>query len=179
MRRKPEPHLTLDGIHLANRVGRTLGDFDQVITSNLPRAYETAVAMGYEITSSFDELGVISQTVTAAVRWPGQIERIRTDALQNPYAKSYGDEQARRLRNLATNPIGRQTHTLLISHGIIMELALLASTGWMEISNSEEVFGYCEGYVLKYIGAECILCDIKRLPGDLRIVDTNYALSGD
>src|SRR5438128_2180829 len=42
-------HLTQQGVELARRVGETMGNFDIVITSDLPRAYETAIAMGYAV----------------------------------------------------------------------------------------------------------------------------------
>jgi broad specificity phosphatase PhoE len=42
-------HLTHEGVRLARRVGERLGSFDRVITSEVPRAIETAIAMGYGV----------------------------------------------------------------------------------------------------------------------------------
>lgn len=68
MRRKPGPHLTTQGIALANRVGAEMGKFDRVFTSDLPRAFETAVAFGCEITASRQELGAIPTEIAEKVR---------------------------------------------------------------------------------------------------------------
>jgi broad specificity phosphatase PhoE len=46
MRRKPGAHLSQDGIELARLVGETSGPFSLVVTSPIPRAIETAIAMG-------------------------------------------------------------------------------------------------------------------------------------
>lgn len=35
------------GVDLARRVGSQRGHFERVVTSTLPRAFETAIAMGY------------------------------------------------------------------------------------------------------------------------------------
>lgn len=49
MRAKPGQHLNQAGVDLARRVGDGMGRFDRVVTSRLPRAFETAIAMGYAI----------------------------------------------------------------------------------------------------------------------------------
>ena len=46
MRVQPGQHLNQAGVALARRVGETMGPFALVVTSTLPRAYETAIAMG-------------------------------------------------------------------------------------------------------------------------------------
>ena len=52
-------HLTQQGVELARRVGETMGKFDIVITSDLPRAFETAIAMGYAVDSQAKALAKI------------------------------------------------------------------------------------------------------------------------
>ena len=45
----PGDHLNQTGVSLARMVGENLGPFDRVITSTLPRAFETAIAMGFAV----------------------------------------------------------------------------------------------------------------------------------
>ncbi len=49
IRAKPSDHLNQQGVTLARLVGENLGPFDRVITSTLPRAFETAIAMGFAV----------------------------------------------------------------------------------------------------------------------------------
>jgi len=53
---RPEQHLSQWGVNLARRVGETIGSFERVVTSPLPRCVETAVAMGFAVTETIDEL---------------------------------------------------------------------------------------------------------------------------
>lgn len=93
------------------------------------------------------------------------------DALRNPDVRRFADEQAAMLRGLATEVRGSVSRTLVVSHGMIMELALLASIGWEELPDAIEVFGYCEGFVLIYDRSACTLQEIKRLPIGQRLID--------
>ena len=42
-------HLNQSGVTLARLVGQNIGPFDRVVTSTLPRAFETAIAMGFAV----------------------------------------------------------------------------------------------------------------------------------
>ncbi|MBZ0278386.1 MAG: hypothetical protein K8I60_19725, partial [Anaerolineae bacterium] len=61
IRIKPGQHLSQAGVTLARRVGETIGPFDRVITSTIPRAYETAIAMGFAVDEQLDELGTMDE----------------------------------------------------------------------------------------------------------------------
>ena len=49
MRNIPDQHLNQEGVTLAREVGERSGSFQRVITSTIPRAFETAIAMGYAV----------------------------------------------------------------------------------------------------------------------------------
>ena len=57
MRRKPGQRLSQDGIELARLVGDGSGHFDLVVSSDVPRAIETAIAMGYEVNEIDPKIG--------------------------------------------------------------------------------------------------------------------------
>jgi len=57
IRSKPGEHLSQQGVTLARLVGENLGPFDKVITSTLPRAFETAIAMGFAVDEQLELLG--------------------------------------------------------------------------------------------------------------------------
>ena len=54
-------HLTQAGVELAQRVGATMGRFDLVVSSPLPRAAETAIAMGYGVDREIEDLAVVGR----------------------------------------------------------------------------------------------------------------------
>ena len=57
MRVKPGQHLSHKGVSLARTVGLGIGPFDRVASSNLPRAIETAIAMGTAVDDVIEDLG--------------------------------------------------------------------------------------------------------------------------
>src|SRR5262245_3439354 len=66
MRFKPGDHLNQPGVTLARLIGENLGPFDRVVTSRLPRAIETAIAMGFAV----DELNELMSMMPDEVPWP-------------------------------------------------------------------------------------------------------------
>src|SRR3990170_981065 len=69
IRAKPGDHLSQEGVRLARRVGETIGPFDRVVTSTLPRAFETAIAMGFAVDDQVAFLGEMGDAVDAEVDW--------------------------------------------------------------------------------------------------------------
>src|SRR5947209_16043999 len=69
MRTKPGQHLSQAGVSLARRVGEGLGPFQRVITSTLPRAFETALAMGFAVDEQHDLLGGMPGDVDEEIAW--------------------------------------------------------------------------------------------------------------
>lgn len=171
MRRKPGVHLSAEGISLANQIGRTMGEFDRVVTSRLPRAAETAVAMGYAIDSDVEELGVLPEVLASASGWPADFPTIAGNARRSRDLTEFAEAQAGIWRAIFDGLPNGQSRVLLISHGAIMELGLLAAAGWPEDVQFGGVFGYCEGFRLTYEGSRCVASRALRLPEDRRLVE--------
>ena len=55
-RSRPNQHLNQWGVALARGLGSQIGPFDHVVTSPLPRCVETAVAMGFAVDETIDQL---------------------------------------------------------------------------------------------------------------------------
>ncbi|NCA13890.1 MAG: histidine phosphatase family protein, partial [Proteobacteria bacterium] len=64
-------HLVQAGVALARRVGEGLGPFAVVITSPIPRAFETAIAMGFAVDDVDDHLALLPSKVLDRVAWDG------------------------------------------------------------------------------------------------------------
>src|SRR5438067_8366333 len=69
MRTKPGEHLSQAGVDLARRVGEGMGPFDRVVTTLAPRAFETAIAMGFAVDEQLDNFPKMNDEVEAEVAW--------------------------------------------------------------------------------------------------------------
>ena len=63
-------HLNQTGVTLARLVGQNIGPFDRVITSTLPRAFETAIAMGFAVDEQNELLNTYGGAVEKEAPWP-------------------------------------------------------------------------------------------------------------
>ena len=70
IRSKPGDHLNQTGVTLARLVGENLGPFDRVITSTLPRAFETAIAMGFAVDEQNELMSSYGNAVEREAPWP-------------------------------------------------------------------------------------------------------------
>ena len=70
IRSRPDQHLSREGVTLARRVGGTMGRFARVITSREPRAFETAIAMGYAVDHQWAQIADMGDAVSAEISYP-------------------------------------------------------------------------------------------------------------
>jgi len=70
IRSKPGDHLNQQGVTLARLVGQNLGPFDRVVTSTLPRAIETAIAMGFGVDEINETMSTTGNDVEREAPWP-------------------------------------------------------------------------------------------------------------
>ncbi|MEJ2002219.1 MAG: histidine phosphatase family protein [Maritimibacter sp.] len=169
MRAKPGVHLSQAGIELARTVGKDLGKFDYVACSDKERSAETAVALGCAVNETVSGLGTISETLAQQSGWPDSIDSIALRVEKNPDLYRFSDEQYR-IWKAVLESCKTSQRTLIISHGAIMELGLLAATREMSIGQYGAVFGYCEGFRLAFESDECVGYEPIRLPAQLQLI---------
>jgi broad specificity phosphatase PhoE len=156
-------HLTQQGVDLARRVGEAMGRFDLVITSDVPRAFETAIAMGYAVDRQEELLGKLGKGVEDEVDWElGFAEFARG------YARGKATAMACRvhaafLRSLAAKlqPEGR---AMLVSHGGIIEAGVVGLLPDLDYSAWGLACERCEGALMHFDGDVCIGAEPLRLP---------------
>src|SRR5574339_709991 len=90
IRSKPGQHLSQQGVTLARLVGQNLGPFDRVVTSSLPRAFETAIAMGFAVDEQSELMSSYGNDVELEAPWPLSLaeyaEAVRRDGAAARYA---------------------------------------------------------------------------------------------
>src|SRR5688572_23391945 len=87
-------HLSQEGVNLARKVGNDMGPFDVVVTSTLPRAFETAIAMGFAVDKQDEQLNVMGEEVTAEIHWTESFLRFSEVIKNGGAAANFGHEQA-------------------------------------------------------------------------------------
>ena len=169
MRRKPGQHLSREGIALARLVAEGVQPYDLVVTSTVPRAVETAIAMGLEVDQCLDELGQLPDAVHEELGWPSSFARVAQAVSAGGPAARFAEEQARLWQKIATEtPEGGRA--LIVSHGLFVELGTVGSLPNGDHASWGEAIGYCEGTRLFYEGHECH-GELLRLPPERRLVE--------
>ena len=163
IRNKPAgDHLNQRGVTLARLVGENLGPFDRVVTSTLPRAIETAVAMGF----APDELNELMSTYGSAVEreapWPlscaGYAEVITQGGAAAQYAKKLSAVYTK-LANYLVD--GRSA--LVINHGGVLEMGAVACLPNADHLKWGSHFEYCEGIRLFWENDKFVDGEILRI----------------
>ena len=150
-RNLPQPHLSQQGVDLARRVGDGLGRFDRVITSTVPRAFETAIAMGYAADEQIEQLGLMSDAVIAAIQWNAGYTAWLKAAQNGPVVARYAQAMGDLLRSIVrTLPDGGRA--LIISHGGIVEASVAGCVPATTRFADDAACGYCEGVRLTFEG---------------------------
>ncbi len=164
MRQKPGKHLTQAGVTLARRVGAAMGPFARVITSDVPRAFETAIAMGFAVDEQLADLAPLGDDeVTVA------LENAQTFADVAQAARRY-KAVARRAQKLArlwaaiANGLPEDGAALIVTHGGVIELGLAGCLPDHDFSAWGALCDYCEGVRLTFDGRAFVGADLLRLP---------------
>ena len=144
IRSQPGDHLNQTGVTLARLVGQNLGRFDRVVTSTLPRAFETAIAMGFAVDEQMELMSTYGNEVGREAPWPlscaGYAEVVRKGGAAARYADQLAEVYAKLANYLAD---GRKA--LVINHGGVLELGAVACLPKADHVAWGSHFEYCEG----------------------------------
>lgn len=164
MRARPSQHLSQPGVSLARSVGQELDPFDLVITSTLPRAYETAIAMGFAVDEQLEQLASLPEGFEGEVRWDEGFQRFAMIARCNPEGTV-----ARYMRILAelhrriVSDLPAPGRALLVSHGGIVEASAVGCKPDQAFDSWGPASGYCEGVKLYFKGILCVRAEPLRV----------------
>ena len=144
MRSKPGQHLNQPGVTLARLVGENLGPFDRVVTSTLPRAIETAIAMGFGVDELNELMSSYSDDVEREAPWPSTLAEYAAVVRKGGAAARYANQLVAVYTKLA-DYLGDGRAALVINHGVILELGAVACLPDADHSTWGPYFSYCEG----------------------------------
>src|SRR4051812_41754146 len=120
MRTKPGEHLSQAGVDLARRVGEGLGPFARVVTTRAPRAFETAIAMGYAVDAQPGDFPQLDAEGESEVAWDaGYAAWCRAVGLGGGAAR-YAQREAACWRAIV-EAVPEGGSALLVTHGGVIE----------------------------------------------------------
>lgn len=142
-------HLNATGAALARRLGADSGRFDRVVASPVPRAVETAEAMGGRVPETRVELATLGASVEAAlgpiVRWSDYAQAVR----RSPAVARFARVQAALLEEIAS-ALPEGGRALVVSHGGVLEIGAVAAVPDAPHDTWGGPAGYCEGVRLLF-----------------------------
>jgi broad specificity phosphatase PhoE len=148
--------LSQAGVDFARKLGASMGPFAQVVTSVVPRARETALAMGFAVDTELVTL-VSDEAVYA------ELETIRWAEAESPFAAlapviatqgatwHYANALVALWRDILT-ALPEGTAALVIGHSGELEMALVACFPHAAHTTWGSAFGPCEGARLMFTG---------------------------
>lgn len=160
IRSKPGQHLSQQGVTLARLVGQNLGPFDRVVTSTLPRAFETALAMGFAVDEENELMSTYGPDVESEVPWPSTLSEYVKTVRKDSAAARYANQLVDAYHQLA-DYLAEGRAALVINHGGVLELGAVACLPDADHESWGPYFGYCEGVRLfcdngKFVNAEIL-----------------------
>lgn len=139
-----DEHLNQMGVTLARLVGQNAGPFDRVVTSTLPRAFETAIAMGFEVDEQNELLNTYGGFVENEAPWPQPFRNYAEIIGQKGAAARYAHKLAKYYAGMMEF-ISEGRSALVISHGGVVELSAVGCLPDADFSTWGDSVDYCEG----------------------------------
>lgn len=161
-RNVPQPHLSQIGVDLARQAGNKMGKFDRVVTSTVPRAVETAIAMGYAVDEQIEQLGMMGEDVGAEIQWNVGFAEWSRVVKRGGAAARFAQSQAEIWRSIV-RALPDNSRVLIITHGGIVEAGTIGCLPANTHITAEAACGYCEGVRLTFEGDTVIHLEMLRV----------------
>ena len=168
MRTKPGQHLSQAGVDLARRVGEGVAPCGLVVTSTIPRAFETALAMGFAVDRQAERLA--QMPTGKEVPWDSGFASHAACLRRHPdgVLAAFARELAAFHRDIARElPDGGRA--LLVSHGGFVEASAVGCLPDLDYSGWGPACNYTEGVRLVFEGDACIAGEALRVPGTILV----------
>ncbi|HEX2991097.1 MAG TPA: histidine phosphatase family protein [Anaerolineales bacterium] len=162
IRSKPGAHLSQQGVTLARLVGQNLGPFDRVMTSTLPRAFETAIAMGFAVDEQSELMSSYGNDVELEAPWPLTLAEYAEAVRKRGAAARYANQLAGVYRKLV-DYLAEGRAALVINHGGVLELGAVACLPNADHASWGPHFEPCEGLRLFWDNGKFVDAEILRV----------------
>ncbi|MES2459595.1 MAG: histidine phosphatase family protein [Armatimonadota bacterium] len=164
-------HLSAEGVAQARNIGASLGRFDLVLTSQIPRTLETALAMGFAVDDQLAALGEIPAAVWDEIghqeRWAWKdpfAQFARFAAAGGPTAEMGKRQKA--IWQTALESVPDDGCVLIVSHGRVIESGLVTCLPSGDFAAWGGPFHHGEGFQLTYDDGAFSSPQLRRNPRD-------------
>lgn len=154
-------HLSQHGVSLARRIGAITGPFEMTFTSPKPRAFETAIAMGYAVDEQLDVLAEWTDDLSDAADHGGFAAvgaLVRGHGAAAKVARAY----RRALLDIARS-LGDGRAALIISHSGVVEGSVMTCLPELDGIALGRGVGNCEGVRLAFGQDDFVAAEILRV----------------
>jgi broad specificity phosphatase PhoE len=158
----PGEHLNQSGVTLARLVGENLGPFDRVVTSTRPRAFETAIAMGFAVDEQVEWMSMFGEDVEREAPWPQSFAGYAQAVRRGDAAAHYANQLTAYYAQLA-DYLADGRAALVIHHGGVVELGVTASFPAADFGFWGGAVDYCEGARLYWEDGTCVNAEVLRV----------------
>jgi broad specificity phosphatase PhoE len=117
--------LSEQGVTLARLIGAEIGPFHYVVTSTVPRAHQTAVAMGFQVDEQVELLNTYGDAVEAEVPWPADFSEYAAPIRRGGAPARYAQRLKEFFTHLAEN-LPDPGAALVVTHGGVVEIGAVA-----------------------------------------------------
>lgn len=155
-------HLNQKGVTLAHLVGRNIGPFDRVVTSTLPRAFETAIAMGFAVDEQSELMSTYGRDVESEAPWPQPFVNYAEIIKQKGAAAKYALKLAMYYAGIM-DVISEGRSALVINHGGVVEMGVIACLPNIDYSTWGDPVSYCEGARLFWEDGRFVRAEVLRV----------------
>ncbi len=140
---------------MARKIGKQMGPFDCILTSQIPRTVETALAMGFAVDEQWEALGAIPAEVFEEIghqeRWTWAAPfRTFAEVISRDGATAHMGKHQQALWVKALESVPTNGNVLILSHGRIIEAGLVTCVPDEDFSRWGAPFHHCEGVRMKY-----------------------------
>lgn len=164
-RNTPGANLSLEGIARARQASACAMSYAHVVTSQLPRAIQTAVAMGHAVDEEDWTLASMGSLVGESIVFDSGFaaiqHAIRTDRAAAIYAELLSLQLCHHLDRVEPG-----ASVLVVSHGGIVEAGIIGLLGDVDVSGFGPSLDYCEGARLAWFDGRCQRIDLLRFDGE-------------
>ena len=147
---------------LARLAGQNLGPFDRVVTSTLPRAIETAIAMGFAVDEFNEAMSSYGNDVEREAPWPLPLAEYARVVRKGKAAGEYAQRLVEVYTKLA-NYLMDGRAALVVNHGGVLEMGTVACLPDADHITWGSHFDYCEGIRLFWDNGKFVDGEILRV----------------
>lgn len=163
VRDKPETDLSPAGLELAREVGREAGPFQLCVTSPVPRALQTAQAMGAPSPEVDRTWGEIPAEVVEEIGWPSPFLRV-AEAVRRGGASARMADRLLQAALVALARVDEGERLLVVTHGGFPELVSVRALPRSDPRTWGGVLRCMEGVRIRVEGVTPTHVSVLRVP---------------